>query len=368
MEAAMGVVVGGRYRLRRPLGRGGMGSVWMAYDPQRNERVAVKLMLDELSSEGEARLRFRREAVAPGEIRSPYVVAVKDHGVDDGALFLVMELLEGEDLMKRMRREGRMTLAAAGRLCGQVAEGLHEAHKLGIVHRDLKPENIFLARVGNEEVPKIIDFGIAKSKRTEAEPEATRTGVILGSMDYISPEQVVSSKDVDHRADLWSLAVIMLRLITGKAPFAGDDLASLVLRICTGPIPLPSRLAPELNLPGELDAYFERALDRDPKRRFQTAAEMAAQFHRFVAGLPAEDPTGTEPLAPGTGGAARTEEAVAKMEREAIWIANALRRASAGGASEPSTQVGAETNSEIFEGKAQWNEGPTVPGRPAGDD
>jgi serine/threonine protein kinase len=326
MEPEVGVVVSGRYELRRALGRGGMGSVWMAYDKVGKESVAVKFLSPEYAAYDDARVRFEREALEPQRIKSPYVVTIKGQGIDDGTPYIVMELLQGEDLLRRIHREGRMSMAAAGKLITQLAEGLQEAHKLGITHRDLKPGNIFLARVGNEEIPKIVDFGIAKAQHTGMEEEATKKGMILGSLNYISPEQLRSSKDVDHRSDVWSLAVILLRLITGKMPFQSEGEPELVLEICSGRTPVPSLLAPELDLPLELDEYFERALNRDRTRRFQTAMEMAEQFNRFLIGLPSDPPSSTEPLVSSGPRAAERLAALADLENAAQRISSAFRR------------------------------------------
>jgi serine/threonine protein kinase len=189
-----------------------------------------------------------------------------------------------------------MPLATTAKLLNQVAAGLNEAHRKGVIHRDLKPGNIFMARIGGVEIPKIVDFGLAKAKHTGQGGEVTSPGTILGSLNYISPEQLRSSKDVDHRSDLWSLGIIILRLITGKIPFTGEEPGELVTKICAGPIPVPSELAPELGLPNELDAFFRRALDRDKTQRFQTAVEMAEQFTRIVQGLPEIPHNSTEPL------------------------------------------------------------------------
>lgn len=263
-----GCIVAGRYRLERPLARGGMGSVWIARHLQLDSAVAMKFMAPEYASSAEARIRFEREAKASAQLKSPFVVQVHDYGVEGETPFLVMELLEGEDLDKRLKRERRLALSAIVPIFSQICRGLRRAHEAGIVHRDLKPGNIFLQRHDDDEIVKILDFGIAK--RLGSVQDATRTGAIVGSPNYMSPEQLRSSKRVDHRADLWSLAVILYRCITGKLPFTGPEIADLILQICAEPIPKASAVQPDLN--ADVDRFFERALDRNPENRFQSAS------------------------------------------------------------------------------------------------
>jgi len=156
-----GTVIAGKYRLERPLARGGMGAVWVARHLQLDEQVAVKFMDISLPSAADARVRFEREAKSAARIRSPHVVQILDHGVDGEIPYIVMELLEGEHLGTRLKREGRLSLAAAAAITEQVTKALHRAHKAGIIHRDLKPANVFLARVDDDdEIVKILDFGI----------------------------------------------------------------------------------------------------------------------------------------------------------------------------------------------------------------
>ncbi|WP_437677035.1 serine/threonine-protein kinase [Sorangium sp. So ce131] len=273
-------VIAGKYRLERALARGGMGAVWVARHLQLEIDVAIKFMEPELASSPDARRRFEREARAAAKLSSPHVVRMLDYGAEDGTLFLAMELLEGEDLDARLARSGRLTPAAASAIVAQVCKALECAHDAGIVHRDLKPANIFLARQGREEMVKVLDFGIAKAMAPTLAPGVTKTGTLLGSPYYMSPEQVRRSKEVDPRSDLWSLGVILFQCLTGRVPFAGEELGDVLVAICSDEIPLPSQLVPELG-PG-VDGFLGRALARRPDHRFQSARELAEAFAGVV--------------------------------------------------------------------------------------
>lgn len=275
-----GAVIAGRYRLERPLARGGMGSVWVARHLQLEIDVALKFMAQEHASSPEARARFEREARASARLRSPYVVQVLDYGAEDGTLFLAMELLQGEDLEARLRRLGPLSPAALASLVDHVCKALECAHDAGIIHRDLKPANIFLSRQGREEITKILDFGIAKSVGPELASTATKTGALVGSPGYMSPEQVRRSKDVDARSDLWSLGIILFRCLTGQLPFTGDELGDVLVAICSDPIPLASQVNPQIG--PDVDRFFARALARSPNQRFQSARELASGFAEVV--------------------------------------------------------------------------------------
>jgi serine/threonine-protein kinase len=276
MRAYPGLLVAGRYQLERPLASGGMGCVWVAKHLGLEARVAVKFMAEEIASEPSNRARFEREAKAAARLTSPHVVRVTDYGVEDGSPFMVMELLHGEALETRLRREGRLAPAEAAVIVREVAMGLGDAHAHGIVHRDLKPANVFIARGGAEQVVKILDFGVAKEINKDlVQDDDTKSGTLLGSPMHMSPEQTRSG-DVDARSDLWSLGVVVFRVLTGTRPFFGKGLADVIAKICFDPIPAPSEVAPELG--AAFDAFFVRAFARDPARRFQSAEEFARAF------------------------------------------------------------------------------------------
>jgi serine/threonine protein kinase len=258
-----------------------MGCIWSARHETLGTLLAVKFINPINTSSSELRGRFAREAVASARISSAHVVQVYDYGVEDDTPYLVMELLEGEDLGVRLRREKRLSLEAACNLVIQVAKGLRRAHEAGIIHRDLKPANIFLARDMDEEVVKILDFGIAKLTWS---PEVTGMGQLVGSPLYMSPEQIQQLRSIDQRSDLWSLAVILFRAITGAAPFPGDTTPDVLINILGNSIPVPSQIDP--SLPPELDAFFGRAFKREPSERFQSAREMADAFVEAALGEP----------------------------------------------------------------------------------
>jgi serine/threonine-protein kinase len=243
---------------------------------QLDAAMAAKFVHASLASSGAARTRFEREARAAAQLSSPHVVQVYDYGVEEGTPYLVMELLRGEDLGARLRRVKRLAPAAVAEILAQAARALRRAHDAGIVHRDLKPGNVFLARNDDAEVVKVLDFGIAKAPRLSPGQEATSPGQLLGSAHYMSPEQVRSMVEVDHRTDLWALAAVAYRCLTGEYPFPGDEAVSVTLSICHDPASPPSRHAPGLS--PEIDAFFARALAKDPTARFQTAPELAAAF------------------------------------------------------------------------------------------
>src|SRR5262249_38929111 len=227
------------------------------------------------------------------------VVQVYDYGVERDAPYIVMELLEGEDLAARLQREQWLSPSAMLPIVQQVCKALRSAHDVGLVHRDLKPANIFLARQAGEEVVKVLDFGIAKAAGPILAGSATKTGTLLGSPYYMSPEQVRRSKQLDHRSDLWSLGVIIFQCLTGRLPFVRDELGDVLMAICSAPIPAPSQVAPEL---GPLvDHLVLRALARDPNERFQRADDLASAFAALVradGARPAAELAATVPAAP----------------------------------------------------------------------
>jgi serine/threonine-protein kinase len=272
-------LVAGKYELLERIGRGGMGSVWEARHATLGHKVAIKFIESDIASTEEARKRFDNEAKAAATIQSKHAIQIFDHGVtDDGKPFIVMERLFGEPLDKRLERVRVMPLPEVGRVIQQVCRALARAHEGGIVHRDLKPENIFLTRSpdDDEEVAKVLDFGIAKIRNPTQDhgvSSSTKTGAVLGTPYYMSPEQARGLRTVDYRSDLWSLGVIAFKCVTGRLPFEGESLGDLLVKICTAPIPFPSQMVG--GIPPGFDAWFMRALERDPQRRFQTAQELS---------------------------------------------------------------------------------------------
>jgi len=269
-----GDVIGGRYRLVTPLASGGMGTVWRAEHTELHAEVALKLMLPESASTPSGEARFRREAQAAARLRSPHVVRVHDFGIFDGQPYLAMELLQGEDLDARLAKSGTLPLDACAKILDGVADALDLAHQHGIVHRDLKPANIFLADEGGAEIVKVLDFGVAKVDGGLEAGSTTGSGV-LGSPPYMSPEQVWNDP-VTFRSDLWSMAVVLFEMLVGENPFFAGALAKVFERIVRDDLPRPSNHRSDL--PPSLDAFFARALERDPSKRFASAGEMAKAF------------------------------------------------------------------------------------------
>ncbi len=274
------LVLAGRYRLEQRLGAGGMGAIWRAEHLVLRAPVAVKLLERDAVPDDDTVARFLREAQAAATLRSPHVVQIIDYGVDNRWPFIVMELLEGENLAQRLKRVKRLPPEEAVRIFAQVARAVARAHEAGIVHRDLKPENVFLVQNEDDEIAKVLDFGVAKVSSTamnqgEHDSARTRTGSILGTPYFMSPEQAQGNKTVDTRSDLWSLGVMAFECLTGKRPFFSDGLGDLVLSICVRDIPVPSDSAP---VPIGFDAWFSKAVARDPDHRFQSAREMSSSL------------------------------------------------------------------------------------------
>ena len=273
MIPVAGTVVAERFRLVRPLGQGGMGSVWLADHLGLDIPCAIKFIQAESKDSAEVRQRFEREAKIAAQIRSPHVVQVLDHGVWEETPYIAMECLEGEDLDDRLLRVGRLSAVETAAITAQVARALARAHAAGLVHRDLKPANIFLAHDDDREIVKVLDFGIAKDSTPRlAAGSNTKTGSILGTPVYMSPEQAQGVKAIDHRSDLWSLGVVIFECMTGQLPFQSEAFGDLLLKIMVHPLPVPSQLAP---VPLAFDAWWARAAARDPEQRFQSAKELS---------------------------------------------------------------------------------------------
>lgn len=281
-------LVAGKYELSRLIGRGGMGSVWEGRHTTLGTRVAIKFVDAEYADSSEARQRFMTEARAAATIQSKYAIQIHDHGLtEDGRPYIVMELLSGEPLDRRIERVGRLALPETARILAQVCRALQRAHEAGIIHRDLKPENIFLVRSpdDDDEIAKVLDFGIAKFRGVATEmglSSSTKTGAVLGTPFYMSPEQARGLRNIDHRTDLWSLGIIAYKCVTGVLPFDGESVGDLLVKICTGPVPVPSLVV--ASLPPTFDSWFARSLERAPERRFGSAAELSDALN-LAAGL-----------------------------------------------------------------------------------
>jgi len=279
---APGALIGGRYRIRRSLGMGGMGMVFEATHVRLNQPVALKLLRPELAMQPEFVARFEREARAAAALRSPYVVRTFDvDTTSDGVTFLVMELLSGNDLAAELE-SASVPDASLVDWTIQCCAALEEARKLGIVHRDLKPANIFLADEPPHRTAKILDFGISKILEDTTMDGAPRTRGSLGTPQYMSPEQIRSSKDIDHRSDVWALGVVLYRALSGRSPFESRSESDLLVAIVTEPaIPLGA-LRPDL--PDGLCAAVMRALEKSPDDRHATALAFGEELAPFGTG------------------------------------------------------------------------------------
>ena len=255
-----------------------MGSVWLADHLSLGNEVAVKFLAPELLAKDSTLVeRFKREAALAAKINCPHVVQVLDHGLTDGGLpYIVMERLKGENLGQRLERSKRLSMRETGIILSQVAVALTAAHSIGVVHRDIKPDNIFLVESGYELFIKVLDFGIAKQAQPTREEVLTRTDSVMGTPEYMSPEQLLSTKNVDFRADLWPLAVVVYEALTGDRPFNGETVTALSIAICKGAFRMPSAVEP--SLPPALDQWFVRALKTDRSLRFDSAEQMARAF------------------------------------------------------------------------------------------
>jgi eukaryotic-like serine/threonine-protein kinase len=283
MPAEAGMLVNPSVRLVELLGRGGMGSVWVAEHLTLETQVAVKIIEPDLVEADPTMLpRFKREANLAAKIQSPHVVRIFDYGVmSDGTPFIVMEKLNGETLGQRLDAVGRLSLSDAALLLNQVCEALEQAHGLGIVHRDLKPANLFLIESGYELFAKVLDFGIAKNVDAQA-PQSVRTEscAVFGTIYYMSPEQLLSSKYVDARTDLWAMAAVIYSVISGQLPFVGESITELSILICQDdPRPILDVLP---DAPKALGGWFDKALQKRPEDRFGSAKEMAEAFQRAI--------------------------------------------------------------------------------------
>jgi serine/threonine protein kinase len=282
-----GFVLSGRYRIEGPLGRGGMGAVYAARHINMGNAVAVKVLLPELAGRLLLLQRFAAEARAAAALAHPHIVKVHDFDRHDQLHFLVMEKLEGESLLARMNREGPLSVAFVARVGAEICDAMAAAHggKPKIIHRDLKPENVFLAREGRQpDVVKVLDFGIAKLIEPEGEVVInglTSTGQMAGTPLYMSLEQLRSAKDVDERADIYSIGVMLYHALTGHVPYSADSLAELVLAINRPPPKALQALRPDV--PRGLAAVIQRAMARDREDRFDSAETLREQLLPYLA-------------------------------------------------------------------------------------
>jgi len=281
-------ILSGQFQILQKIGSGGMGSVYKAAQPSMNRMVAVKILHPKLANRKDLVSRFRREARAMSHLTHPNTVKVHMYGeLEDGSLYIVMEYLEGKNLNQSVRKEGPMPAERAVPIMIQVCGALQEAHSQGIVHRDLKPENIFLSTNGGlRDFPKVLDFGLAKVTERELRPGSvmlTQEGMVFGTPEFMSPEQA-QGKTLDARSDIYSLAVILYEMLTGKLPFeARTPMEYIQHHITKPPIHLDARVA-ERTFPSGLGDVLAKALEKRPEDRYVTAANFADALKAFAPG------------------------------------------------------------------------------------
>jgi serine/threonine-protein kinase len=307
-------LLGGQFKVLEKIGTGGMGSVYKAEQPAMNRMVAIKILHPKLAGRKDLTSRFRREARAMSQLTHPNTVKVFMYGEleEDGSLYIVMEMLEGRNLNQTVRKEGPMAPDRAIPILIQVCGALQEAHDLGIVHRDLKPENIFLSKQGGmNDFPKVLDFGLAKVTERQMQPGSvilTQEGMVFGTPEFMSPEQA-QGKTLDARSDIYSLAVILYEVLTGKLPFSARTPMEYIQKHVTDPIIPLSERVPDRRFSSGLDEVLGKALQKQPDNRFQTAGEFGEALRSFggaaAKALPAVGPTLTSAegglAAPGSG-------------------------------------------------------------------
>jgi serine/threonine-protein kinase len=289
----VGQVLADRYHIVRRLGEGGMGRVYLAEHVKMGRKSAIKVMNPAMAHDPDAVARFNREAANASRITHPHVCAIYDFGeTPEGLLYLAMEYVEGEPLTCVLEREGALPVARAVGIFLQVADALQAAHELGIVHRDLKPDNIMVTRgrAGADAV-KVVDFGIAKAVGTDDRQQVTRTGLVVGTPEFMSPEQL-SGDPLDGRSDIYSLALVLFKMLTGTLPFVGDTTQELMVKRLTEQPRTLAAARPDRHFPLGLEEALATALARAPADRYRSAAEFAEAVAAAVADA------GTELLAP----------------------------------------------------------------------
>jgi len=284
-----GDLIADRYELEELVGTGGMSSVFRAHDTQLERRVAIKILHEHYADDPEYLERFRREARAVARLSHPNIVTVIDRGDDDGRQYIVFEHVEGENLKELVLRAGRLPVRRALELALAVADGLAFAHDRGLVHRDVKPQNVLLSREGEV---KVTDFGIARSLHVEH--GVTQTGTVLGTSEYLAPEQA-SGKSVTPATDVYSLGVVLWELLAGDVPFVGENFVAVALRHVNEPPPSLRERRPDVS--PRLEAAVERALAKDPARRFPSMAAFAEELRACLAESAGEAPVPEDDIA-----------------------------------------------------------------------
>jgi serine/threonine-protein kinase len=281
----LGQVLDGRYKIESVLGQGGMGMVFRAMQTSVQRPVAVKTLNPSLAAAPQFFERFRREAEIASRLRHPNIITIFDFGrAPDGTCYFVMELLQGESLKEVVKRTGPMTLRRAVSLVEQACQGLAHAHAEGCVHRDLKPHNIMVQDLGGRDFVKVLDFGLVKAMETEEEEQLTSTGQVLGTPQYMPPEQA-GGEAVDPRSDLYSMAGVLYFCLTGSSPFGANTVRKALTAALTQPVPAVNSKRQGAPVPAALDAFFKKALSPEKEDRYQNAQEFIDAMLDTVADL-----------------------------------------------------------------------------------
>jgi tRNA A-37 threonylcarbamoyl transferase component Bud32 len=271
----VGEVLSGRYELEELIGTGGMSSVYRAHDRLLERKVALKILHHQYSADEDYVERFRREARSVATLSHPNIVTVIDRGEDDNRQFIVFEYIEGENLKRLIQRDGRVPVATALELAMQIARGLSFAHQQGLIHRDVKPQNVLLN--GNGQA-KVTDFGIARS--LDVKHGMTQTGTVLGTSDYIAPEQA-QGQPVDEHTDVYSLGVVLYEMLLNEVPFPGENFVAVAMRHINEEPPSIRERRPDV--PPRVEAAVHRAMAKDPQARFQTMGDFCGELETCLA-------------------------------------------------------------------------------------
>jgi serine/threonine protein kinase len=310
MQHVVGELISERYELEELVGTGGMSSVYRAHDKLLERDVALKVLHEQFTADGDYVERFRREARSVAQLSHPNIVTVIDRGEQDGRQFIVFEYCDGENLKARIAREGPLPVRKAVELVVQIARALGFAHENGLIHRDVKPQNVLLYGDGET---KVTDFGIARSQ--EVHGGLTQTGTVMGTSDYISPEQARGSR-VDAQSDIYSLGAVLYEMLTGEVPFRGENFVSVALRHINEPVPSVRARRPDV--PPRLDAAVQRAMAKDPRDRFGSMDELCAELTASL-GEPTTAPWGAETMVVAPQRRRRRRDPRPPADRPSVW-------------------------------------------------